>query len=60
VVYTDSFKAKMVQRMSAPNAISAMNLSKEGNVSRCPVVTPHRIRGCGEVHSATLVDPAVS
>jgi transposase len=34
VVYTDSFKAKMVQRLSAPNAISAMSLSKEVGVSQ--------------------------
>jgi transposase-like protein len=34
VVYTDSFKAKMVQRMSAPNPISAMSLSKEVGVSQ--------------------------
>lgn len=34
MVYTDSFKAKMVQRMSAPNAISAMSLSKEVGVSQ--------------------------
>jgi transposase len=34
VVYTDSFKAKMVQRMSAPNAISAIRLSKEVGVSQ--------------------------
>jgi transposase-like protein len=32
--YTESFKAKMVQRMSAPNAISAMRLSKEAGVSQ--------------------------
>jgi len=32
--YTDSFKAKMVQRLSAPNAISAMSLSKEVGVSQ--------------------------
>ncbi len=34
MVYTDSFKAKMVQRMSAPNPISAMSLSKEVGVSQ--------------------------
>jgi transposase-like protein len=34
VLYTDSFKAKMVQRLSAPNAISAMGLSKEVGVSQ--------------------------
>jgi transposase len=34
VVYTDSFKAKMVQRMSMPNAISAIRLSKEVGVSQ--------------------------
>jgi transposase len=34
VVYTDSFKAKMVQRMSGPNPISAMSLSKEVGVSQ--------------------------
>ena len=32
--YTDSFKAKMVQRLSAPNAITAMSLSKEVGVSQ--------------------------
>lgn len=34
VIYTDSFKAKMVQRLSAPNAITAMSLSKEVGVSQ--------------------------
>lgn len=34
VNYTDSFKAKMVQRLSAPNAISAVRLSKEVGVSQ--------------------------
>jgi transposase-like protein len=34
VNYTESFKAKMVQRMSPPNAISAMGLSKEIGVSQ--------------------------
>ena len=34
MVYTDSFKAKMVQRLSAPNAITAMSLSKEVGVSQ--------------------------
>jgi transposase len=34
VIYTESFKAKMVQRMSAPNAISAIRLSKEVGVSQ--------------------------
>jgi len=34
VNYTDSFKAKMVQRLSAPNAISAFKLSKEVGVSQ--------------------------
>ena len=34
VIYTDSFKAKMVQRLSAPNAISALRLSKEIGVSQ--------------------------
>ena len=34
MIYTDSFKAKMVQRMSAPNAISALSLSKEVGVSQ--------------------------
>jgi transposase len=34
VIYTDSFKAKMVQRLSAPNAISAIKLSKEVGVSQ--------------------------
>ena len=34
VNYTDSFKAKMVQRLSAPNAISALKLSKEVGVSQ--------------------------
>ncbi|MDF2698234.1 MAG: putative transposase [Labilithrix sp.] len=32
--YTESFKAKMVQRLSAPNAISALSLSKEVGVSQ--------------------------
>lgn len=32
--YTESFKAKMVQRLSAPNAISAIRLSKEVGVSQ--------------------------
>ena len=32
--YTDSFKAKMVQRLTAPNAITAMSLSKEVGVSQ--------------------------
>ena len=32
--YTNSFKAKMVQRLSSPNAISAMSLSKEVGVSQ--------------------------
>jgi len=34
MIYTDSFKAKMVQRLSAPNAITAMSLSKEVGVSQ--------------------------
>jgi len=34
VIYTDSFKAKMVQRLSVPNAISAFRLSKEVGVSQ--------------------------
>jgi transposase-like protein len=34
VIYTDSFKAKMVQRLSPPNAITAMSLSKEVGVSQ--------------------------
>ena len=34
VIYTDSFKSKMVQRLSAPNAISAIKLSKEVGVSQ--------------------------
>jgi transposase len=29
VVYTESFKAKMIQRMSGPNAVSATRLSRE-------------------------------
>ena len=32
--YTESFKAKMVQRLSVPNAISAFALSKEVGVSQ--------------------------
>ena len=32
--YTESFKAKMVQRMAAPHAISAISLSKEVGVSQ--------------------------
>lgn len=34
MIYTDSFKAKMVQRMSSPDAISAIGLSKEVGVSQ--------------------------
>ena len=34
MIYTDSFKAKMVQRLSAPNAISAIRLSREVGVSQ--------------------------
>jgi len=34
VIYTDSFKAKMVQRLSPPDAISAARLSKEVGVSQ--------------------------
>ncbi len=34
MIYTDSFKAKMVQRLSVPNAISAIRLSKEVGVSQ--------------------------
>jgi transposase len=34
VNYTESFKAKMVQRLSAPHAISATRLSKEIGVSQ--------------------------
>ncbi len=34
MIYTDSFKAKMVQRMSPPDAISAIRLSKEVGVSQ--------------------------
>ena len=34
MIYTESFKAKMVQRMTAPNAISALRLSKEVGVSQ--------------------------
>jgi transposase-like protein len=33
-IYTDIFKAKMVQRLSPPNAITAMSLSKEVGVSQ--------------------------
>jgi hypothetical protein len=29
VIYTDSFKAKMVQRPSSPDAVSAFRKSKE-------------------------------
>jgi transposase len=32
--YTDGFKAKMVQRLSGPDAISALSLSKEVGVSQ--------------------------
>lgn len=32
--YTESFKAKMVQRMTPPDAVSAMRLSKEVGVSQ--------------------------
>jgi transposase len=34
MIYTESFKAKMVQRLSAPNAISAVRLSRDVGVSR--------------------------
>jgi transposase len=34
VVYTESFKAKMVQRMSGPNAVSQSRLSREIGVSQ--------------------------
>ncbi len=34
MIYTDSFKAKMVQRLSSPDAISAIRLSKEVGVSQ--------------------------
>ena len=34
MIYTDSFKAKMVQRLSPPNAITAIRLSKEVGVSQ--------------------------
>jgi transposase-like protein len=34
LIYTESFKAKMVQRLSVPNAISAIRLSKEVGVSQ--------------------------
>lgn len=34
MVYTESFKAKMVQRMSGPNAVSATRLSREVGVSQ--------------------------
>jgi transposase-like protein len=34
VIYTDSFKAKMVQRLSPPDAVSAIQLSKEVGVSQ--------------------------
>ena len=34
MIYTDSFKAKMVQRLSSRNAISAISLSKEVGVSQ--------------------------
>jgi transposase len=34
VIYTDSFKAKMVQRLMVPNAVSALKLSKEVGVSQ--------------------------
>lgn len=33
MIYTDSFKAKMVQRLCSPNAISAIRLSKEVGAS---------------------------
>jgi transposase len=34
VVYTESFKAKMVQRMSGPNAVSQMQLAREIGISQ--------------------------
>jgi len=34
VIYTESFKARMVQRLSPPNAVTAMSLSKEVGVSQ--------------------------
>ena len=34
MIYTSGFKAKMVQRMSSPDAISAIGLSKEVGVSQ--------------------------
>ena len=34
MIYTESFKAKTVQRLSPPNAVAAMSLSKEVRVSQ--------------------------
>lgn len=34
MIHTESFKAKMVQRLSAPNAISASRLSREVGISQ--------------------------
>jgi hypothetical protein len=34
LIYTNGFKAKMMQRLSAPNAISVTKVSKEVGVSR--------------------------
>jgi transposase len=58
VIYTDSFKAKMVQRMSSPDAISAMSLSKEVGVSQSQLSRwLQRARTVGPMTKPRRADP---
>jgi transposase-like protein len=58
VIYTDSFKAKMVQRMSLPDAISAIGLSKEVGVSQSQLSRWLRVaRTVGPMKKPRRADP---
>lgn len=59
VIYTDSFKAKMVQRLSVPNAISAIRLSKEVGVSQSTLSHWLKVaRTVGSMSKARKSEPA--
>jgi transposase-like protein len=58
VIYTDGFKAKMVQRMSSPDAISAIGLSKEVGVSQSQLSRWLRVaRTVGPMTKRQQADP---
>lgn len=56
MIYTDSFKSKMVQRLSAPNAISAIRLSKEVGVSQSTL--SHWLKAARSVGPMTKEHPS--